>query len=177
MSPYGYCKTEAAFVGWLRSAMRKVWTQHPARLELLKKNRRRLLNKSSGRMAFQNQCDHCKKWHVASKMEVNHKNTVGTCSLATFGTFAERLMLVTVDDLELLCTDCHAIVTYSERSGMNIEDAAIEKKVIAFFKKYNAAEQKEKFIKAGLEPAKTIPERKEQMRKYFHERKPSHQTA
>lgn len=167
---FGYCKSEKAYIAWLRSATRRVWSKHPVKLEMLKKNRKRLHNPKTGRMAFMIQCESCSKWHPLSDIEVNHKNTVGTLTLANFGNYCERLLLVKEEDLELLCKPCHEVVTYQERSGMTLEEAAIEKKVIAFFNKYPAAEQKRRFILGGMEPAKTVAQRRIQLREYLRER-------
>lgn len=170
MAAYGYCKSEKAYIGWLRSATRRVWSKHPVKLEMLKKNRKRLLNPKTNRMVFQAMCEHCKRWHPLLDIEVNHKNTVGTLTLENFGTYCERLLLIQEEDLELLCTSCHSIVTYQERSGMTAEDAALEKKIIAFFNKYPAAEQKRRFELVGMVPAKTVALRRDQLREYLRER-------
>ena len=164
---FGYCKSEKAYIAWLRSATRRVWSKHPVKLEMLKKNRKRLHNPKTGRMAFMILCESCDKWHPLSDIEVNHRDTVGTLTLANFGEYCERLLLVEEKDLQLLCRPCHEVVTYQERSGMTLEEAAIEKKVIAFFNKYPAAEQKRRFILGGMEPAKTVAQRRIQLREYL----------
>ena len=167
---FGYCKSEKAYIAWLRSATRRVWSKHPVKLEMLKKNRKRLHNPKTGRMAFMILCESCDKWHPLSDIEVNHRDTVGTLTLANFGEYCERLLLVEEKDLQLLCKPCHEVVTYQERSGMTLEEAAIEKKVIAFFNKYPAAEQKRRFILGGMEPAKTVAQRRIQLREYLREK-------
>ena len=167
---FGYCKSEKDYIAWLRSATRRVWSKHPVKLEMLKKNRKRLHNPKTGRMAFMILCESCDKWHPLSDIEVNHRDTVGTLTLANFGEYCERLLLVEEKDLQLLCKPCHEVVTYQERSGMTLEEAAIEKKVIAFFNKYPAAEQKRRFILGGMEPAKTVAQRRIQLREYLREK-------
>ena len=168
---YGYCKTEGAYIGWLRSQTRRMWSNHPVRLDLIKKNQRRMQNKKTGRMAYHLPCAHCRKAFPLGDIEINHKNTVGTLTLENFGEYMVRLMLVEEKDLEILCKPCHSIVTYQERSGMSREDAVIEKKIIAFFKKYDAKEQKARFIQAGLEPASTAAARREQLRNHLNDKK------
>lgn len=164
---YGYIKTEAKYVAWLRSALRRVWSKHPVKLEILKKNRERRPNKLTGRIVYQYKCCKCNEWHPQKNVEVNHKNTVGTLTLDTLGQHTERLLLVSEDTLEIVCKPCHSIITYSERSGMSIEDSAREKKLIAFFNKYGAMEQRRRFRLAGLEPAKTQILRRDQLREHF----------
>jgi hypothetical protein len=117
-------------------------------------------------MVIHHQCNHCQKWFRPGDVEVNHKKTVGTCSWENLGEFAENLYRVKEDDLEILCKPCHSIVTYSERSGMSMEDANIEKKVIKFISN-SAAIQKEKLRRVGIEPGKTIGIRRSQARAYI----------
>ena len=99
-------------------------------------------------------------------MEVNHVKTVGTLSWENIGEFAENLFHVKETDLEILCKPCHSIVTYSERSGMSMEDAAVEKKVIKFIQN-SALIQKAKLRAVGIEPGKTIGIRRSQARAYI----------
>lgn len=165
---YGYLKTEQKFIAWLQKAMRKsFWTKHPVRLEMMKKGRKRLPNADTGRICFHHQCAHCEKWFPESKIEVNHKNTVGHLHIGNVGESFERLAIVTEEDLEKLCIECHSIVTYSERSGMTLEESAIEKKVIKYLNKANAAKQKADLIKAGYVPAKTEKLRRVQIREHL----------
>lgn len=168
MDNYGWCKTERKFIEWLRSQLRNsFWKKHPVRLEIMKAGRKRMLNKKSGRMSYHHQCNKCKQWKPESEIEVNHIETVGTLTLDNVAEHVARLAIVDTKKLEKCCKDCHSIITYSERSGMSIEDSTIEKKIIAFFKKYDAKEQKRRFELAGLEPAKTVALRRVQLREYL----------
>ncbi|AHJ10539.1 HNH endonuclease [Shewanella phage Spp001] len=170
MRSYGYYKSEAEFLRWLRGALRKVWTKHPVKLEMLKKNRVRIVNPSTGKMTYHIACAHCKKLHLVSKIEVNHKETVGTITMAGFGDYCKRMLLVDESQLELLCITCHSVVTYQERSGMSKEEAALEKKIIAFFNKYPAAEQKRRMQLVGLVPESTAAKRRTQLREYLRKK-------
>lgn len=170
MRAYGYCKNEAEFLRWARSALRKAWVKHPVKLEMLKKNRVRVVNPITNKMTFHIPCQHCTKLTLLSKIEVNHKNTVGTITMAGFGDYCVRMLLVDESQLELLCVDCHSVVTYQERSGMTKEQAVIEKKLIAFFEKYPAAEQKRRMALVKLEPESTAAKRRDQLRGYLREK-------
>lgn len=163
---YGYLQTEAQLLNWVRSTLRKAWTKHPTKLVLLQKNQKLLPSSKSSRMVIHNQCAHCLKWHRPDNVEVNHKKTVGKLTRENLGEFVQNLFFVTDDDLEILCKTCHAIVTLSERQGLSLEDAAIEKKVIAFTK-HPAAVQKEKLAKVGIVPGKTGIERRAQAREFI----------
>jgi len=170
---YGWCKTDKAFAKWLQGAVRKTFTKHPARLALMEKQRYQATNKNTGRRCYHIDCEKCKtpipQGKGGGQIECNHKGTVGgfnELDVEKFKTFVVNLLMVREDELELLCRKCHAIVTYSERSGMSIEDAEIEKKVIKFCKQ-PAAIQKEKMLKAGIRPEPTVAKRRRQLRNYL----------
>lgn len=169
---YGYLKDEKQYLNWLRSGLRRVWNKHPIKLGLLQSRRIRMKN-DAGKMIWHYQCEHCKKFHKAANIEVNHKHTVGNLTFDNFGEFASRMLLVSEKDLELLCHKCHGLVTYQERYGGTPRDADISKRVIAFAK-LPAAQQIAKLQLAGI----TIPNpnnansRKELVRTYLQEKLP-----
>ena len=166
---YGYCGSEKAFRNWLEKALRRAWSKHPVKLGLLQKNRYSKRNPETGRMCYFIDCEHCGQSTKQDTVECNHKETVGGLpSLAMLGEFANRLLLITDDnELELLCHDCHAAVTHSERSGLSIEDAKLDKKAIMFIEKYDAKEQKARLSKVGIEPAKNEKARRKQVFEYL----------
>ncbi|MGF6139058.1 hypothetical protein [Pseudomonas laurylsulfatiphila] len=133
---------------------------------MLQNNQKLLPSKASSRMVIHHLCNHCEKWFRPSDVEVNHKKTVGTISWDNVGEFVENLFHVKEDDLEILCKPCHSIVTLSERQGLSLEDAKIEKMVINFTKN-SAAIQKEKLRKKGIEPGSTAGIRRIQARAYL----------
>lgn len=165
---YGYCGTEAKFVAWLQSALRSVWAKHPSKLTLLQRKRIPLKTGGSKKPIFHVQCEHCKQLFKLRDIEVNHKNKCGGLSdLSKLDNFVRNLLLVQPEDLELLCHDCHGIVTYMERYGATRREAVIEKKVIAFYKLTDKV-QIEKCKLAGFNPIpKTKIGRKNMVREYL----------
>lgn len=112
---------------------------------------------STNKMVFHVQCEHCNQLFKLSEIEVNHKEKVGgLADLSKLGEFAKNLLLVDEGDLELLCKECHGIVTYMERYGVSKRDAVIEKKVIAFSK----LSDKEQIAKCQLAKIADIPKTK-----------------
>ena len=170
---YGYCGTEAKFVGWLQSALRSVWTKHPSKLSLVK-SRQIVLGGGKGKKPIYHiQCYHCKKMFKLREIEVNHKKQVGgLLKLDDRYRFLDNLLLVQPEDLELLCHDCHGIVTYMERYGVSRRDAIIEKKCIAFSKLTDAQQiakcKEAKFV----EIPKTKIGRKNMVREYLRKNLP-----
>lgn len=169
---YGYCGTEAEFAKWLQSALRGgVWASHPSKVTLIKQKRVMLQTmQKNGKMKgiFHVQCYDCKGLFKLKDIEVNHKKNCGGLSdLSKLHSFVDNLLLVQPEDLELLCHDCHSVVTYMERMNVSKRDAIIEKKCIAFYK-LPIAEQMEKCKKAGFDPIpKTKIGRKNMVREYL----------
>lgn len=165
---YGYCGTEAKFVGWLQSAMRQVWSRHPSRLTLIKRKQVMLHANGAKKPTWHIQCFDCQKFVKVKEIEVNHKKQVGgLIKLADRHRFMDNLLLVQPEDLELLCHECHGIITYMEREGVSKRDAIIEKKCISFYKLSNE-EQIKKCKQARIDPVpKTKIGRKNAVRDYL----------
>lgn len=163
---YGYIQSEAKFAAWLQSALRRVWSKHPSKLGLIQKRQVKL--KSGVKMIYHFRCEHCKQLFKMKECEVNHKKKCGGLSdLSKFNEFANNLLLVKEEDLELLCHDCHGIVTYMERYDVSKRDALIEKKVIAFTKESDSV-QIAKCKLAKIDPVpKTKIGRKKAVREYL----------
>jgi len=169
---YGWCKTDKQFANWLQKALRRAWSKHPAKLALIEKQRYQRRNTHTGRMCFHIDCAKCNKPIPLGKgdtIECNHKEVVGGFSeldVEKFKEFAVRLLMVSENDLEMVCKKCHEVITYMERSGMTLEEAELEKKIIKFCQQ-PAKVQKEKMIKHGLVPASSVAKRRIQLREYF----------
>lgn len=164
---YGYLRSEKEYLNWLRSGLRRVWSKHPVKLGLLQ--HKRIRRKSiSGKIIWHYQCESCGEYFKTSEVEVNHKNTVGTMTKENFGECAKRMLMVTENDLEILCKSCHGLVTYVERYGGDLRTARIAKKVITFGK-LNSKEQVAKLQMAGipLPSPNTEKARKEVVRQFL----------
>ncbi|NQZ74604.1 MAG: hypothetical protein HRT61_00570 [Ekhidna sp.] len=124
---------------------------------------------NNGRSVFAIQCEHCKDFFREKDVQVNHKDNCikNGINWDELEGIIRRMFDVTFEDLEHLCKSCHDLVTFTERYGGTIENAVLMKKVIKFGK-LKAKEQKEKLVKAGIEPAKTEPLRLKQVEDYLN---------
>lgn len=154
-----YFNTEAKFWNWLSSQLRKTWRDHPTRLDFIKA--KRFVKFVGNRPIFHLECNHCHKAFPLKAIEINH---LVKCGNIKEDGYALRLYDVGFDEMEALCKPCHAVVTYSERSGLSLEDSRIEKDVIAFAK-LPAAQQKG-CLRADSK-AKNAKERKDEYRAYL----------
>lgn len=148
-----YFSQEAKFWSWFSSNLRKVWNVHPTKLDYVKSVR--FTKHVNFRPIYHVKCASCKQDFPLKEIEVNHKVNCGNIKEEGY---ALRMMDVGFEGLECLCKPCHAVVTYAERSGMTLEDAKIEKRVIAFLSK-SAKDQKEILMKFSYSPKEVANEK------------------
>lgn len=139
-------KTKSAFMSWLRGGIRRsLWSRSPIKLEFIKKHRKMIPNPKRGNRAqvWGATCCICGKDHVLKNIEVDHK--VGNHSLRDISdieSFILSVVLVSDNDLQLVCKDCHKIKTHAEKNNISFEDAVKEKKLIAYMKLPTPTQQK-----------------------------------
>ena len=163
-------KTESAFMSWVRGGIRGgLWKRHPVKLEFIKRNKEMLVNtnpRSMKRFPFVagGRCALCNEMHSMSEIEVDHKT--GNSSLRSMNdvrSFIESMILVSFDDLQLVCKPCHKIKSYAEKQGISFEEARVEKRVIDVCK--GSVSSVQAFLQErGITPATCAKKRKEQVR-------------
>jgi hypothetical protein len=130
-------KTESAFMSWVRGGIRSgLWKKHPVKLEFLKQNTELMVNTNTRSMkrfpmVAAARCVICKELHSKSIIEVDHK--IGNSSLRSMDdvrSFIESMIMVSFDDLQLVCKSCHKIKTHAEKKGITFKQAKVEKLAI-----------------------------------------------
>ena len=70
------------------------------------------------RLRFEYRCAHCGDWFPEKDVQVDHTVPAGSMkSFEDVGSFARRLLLCKVTDLEVLCKKDHQIKTNRERAA------------------------------------------------------------
>ena len=142
-------KTKAAFMSYLRGGVRRAcWMKHPVKLEFIKNNRERIPNPNPRGKASEvwgGRCNVCKNLFVQSQLSVDHVREYSATlkDVSDIQNFVELISLVTEDDLQLVCKDCHDTISYSQKHGCSLEEAKVRKKHILI--------AKEKRFKSELE--------------------------
>lgn len=132
----------------LRSAVRQVWMYHPTKLSFMMKKSFPDMDMTT-RTKWLIPCSMCKNNFKLTDVACDHKK--GEHSLKTFDDlidFANSILGVSHDDLDILCHNCHNCKTFSERYGVTLEEAFKEKPVIAKINQ-KVAVQKKELLKAG----------------------------
>lgn len=168
--------TQAKYMSWLRGGLRRgLWMRHPIKLELLNKKRFRQeygeFKSGKTKTRWAATCEICQCDHPMKDIEVDHR--VGHHSLQTLEDitqFIYSIVLVSEDDLQLVCKPCHEIKSYADKHGLTFEQARAEKEVIKILK-LPAAKQKQWLEEQGVSPARSLKERSEQIREVLRESK------
>lgn len=150
-------KTKASLMSYLRGGLRRsCWLKHPVKLEFIKNNRERIPNPNPrGKVdtVWGGRCNVCKNLFVQSKLAVDHirEFSASLKDIEDIQTFVELITLVTEDDLQFVCKDCHENISYSQKIGCSFEEARVRKKHILYVKE-KAVERELEF--RGINPTK-----------------------
>lgn len=133
-------KSQAAFMSWCRGGIRRsLWNKSPIKINFIKKHRIRIANpkknKRSPAEVWGAKCELCSREFVLREIQVDHK--IGNHKLTEINdiqSFIESIVMVEDKDLQLICKKCHKIKTHAERMDISFEEAAKEKKIIAYMK-------------------------------------------
>jgi 5-methylcytosine-specific restriction endonuclease McrA len=104
--PFGDGKyTEAAFWGFIRSALRRK-SMHWPPVANAKKAARRAYKGPNKRQKWEYKCAHCHNYFKGEDIDVDHINECGTLNEKTAGEFILRLFCPS-SGLQVLCKTCH----------------------------------------------------------------------
>jgi len=110
--------SQAGFFGSIRAALRshsRWWKPAAA----CKANAKRPYKGPNKRQKYEYQCNSCKNWFAATSINVDHICPAGSLNSAQdLPEFVERLFCE-VDNLQVLCKDCHDEKTANERKGIS----------------------------------------------------------
>lgn len=154
-------------MSFLRGGIRRsLWNKSPIKLQFINSARERIpnpvaKNRTKFPMVWGGRCALCDKLFAMKDLEVDHKKgNHSLLSLEDIQPFVEGIVCVSVSDLQLVCKPCHKAKSHAEKMGMTLEDARIEKEVIAIMK---AKEDKKWLENHGLTPAKNAKLRRQQI--------------
>ena len=110
--------TEAAYWGFIRSALRSASRRYPPIVRLALHAVRRPYKGENKRQKWEYQCENCGKWFKGTKVQVDHVVPCGSLkSVDDVGPFVARLFCEP-NGLIVLCKDkCHAEKTARERGA------------------------------------------------------------
>lgn len=167
-------KNSVAFFTYLRGCLRKAWSRHPVKLNLIKKQRKQVPNmnpKGKKNTVWGFDCEICGGEFVMSLCQVDHIVPAGSLQKTEdIQGFVERLLYVTEEDLRLVCKDCNSALALAEKQGISLERARAEKTAILLQKE----KQDVQWLKEnGIIPASNLAKRRVQIVERLMEEKES----
>ena len=155
-------KDEKAYFNWLRSQIRRIWSRAPVKIAYKMSRRYKAPVGKFGKDVWVSDCEMCGKQHRAC--EVDHlSGGYGFKDWTSFCEWSKMILWVTFDDIRELCPDCHAAVTLSQRLGIDIQSAFVEKEVLIIMK-LKAAQIDKWLSDRGVKVAKSPQARRDAVR-------------
>ena len=160
-------KTESQYWNWLRGSLRRLWGDYPLRKQWKANQLRLITPEEKASKLFHpstknlGQCFYCEQWFAGSKLECDHRTPSDGCrSKETAESFLWYCGGGVGDEWVLSCKPCHKVKTHSERQGLTMEEASLEKVAIQLIKdKKDVAWIKEQ----GYTPESNSKKRREQI--------------
>lgn len=131
--------TESQYLAWIRSALRSKWLRWPPRAEALRAAQTPYVG-DNARRKYSYQCAICKRADLSQKdCQVDHfpRDAGSILSVDDIGQFVNRLYCE-LDNLRVVCVDCHSVHTLAQKKGITFDQAVLEKKVIEYMKRPTA---------------------------------------
>lgn len=161
--PWSNCphiwKDEKAYLNWLRSNIRRIWSRHPVKIAYKQQRRYKAPIGLKGKDVWCSDCEMCGK--QSRNCEVDHlEGGYGFKDWHSFTEWARMILWVTFDDIRELCEDCHSVVSLSQRMGISFEEALYQKQAIAICK---AKQDKQWLSERGITPNSNAAKRRAQI--------------
>lgn len=127
-------KDEKAYFNWLRSQIRRIWSRAPVKLAYKMSRRYKAPVGKFGKDVWVSDCEMCGQQHRSCEVDHLHGG-YGFKDWTSFCEWSKMILWVTFDDIRELCPDCHAAVSLSQRLGISVKDAFVEKEVLEICKR------------------------------------------
>ena len=156
-------KNETAWWTWLRGSIRRIWSRSPVKIAYKQSRRYKAPVGKNGKEVFVSDCEMCGK--QSRNCEVDHlEGGKGFHDWETFVEWQKRILLVSFDDIRELCQECHSVISHSQKTGLSLEEARIDKMAIELVK---TKKDKAWILEHGLNPASNAAMRRMQIIDYL----------
>lgn len=158
-------KTKASFMSWLRGGIRRsLWNRSPIKVSFINNNRKRIANpnpRGKVKEVWGGECALCKQDHVIANLQCDHiTGNHSLNDLSDIQPFIEGIVLISENDLQFACKECHKIKNHAEKLGISFEEARVEKFIIEIIKQ---KKDREYLSERGIIPESSQAKRREQL--------------
>lgn len=153
----------------VRGAIRQSWMKSPTKLAYLYMKTVPDMDDST-RTKWKIQCECCGDWFKLNQIQIDHvQGNNSFTKIEDFESYFNSILMVGFDGLQALCADtCHPLKTLSESLNISLQDAKIEREVIALCK-LKAAQQDQWLKQHGITTAKNPASRRDAIRQVLKE--------
>lgn len=113
--------TESQYWSFIRSGLRNKSRRWAPIYTTLNKAKRPSKSKNK-RLKFEYQCNECKKWKPNSEVAVDHIKPAGSLTCGAHLEEFVNTLFCEMDNLQVLCKDCHKIKTEQEKEDRKKND-------------------------------------------------------
>ena len=156
-------KNETAWWNWLRGSIRRTWSRSPVKIAYKQSRRYKAPVGKNGKEVFVSDCEMCGK--QSRNCEVDHlSGGKGFHDWESFVEWQKRILLVSFDDIQELCVECHSLTTHAQKTGLSLEEARIDKTAIELVK---TKKDRAWLLEHGMQPASNAAMRRKQIIDYL----------
>lgn len=161
---------EKDVVAVVRSAIRQAWMKSDVKLAYLYSKTIPDMDETT-RTKWLVRCEICQRFFKISDIEIDHKHTGNKfpfTKVEHFQDYFDNILMVSFDDLQVLCKEDHLTKTLAEKLDISFESAKIEREVIKICKL--KASQIDSWLKdRNVVVAKNPKSRRDAVRKVLEE--------
>lgn len=132
-TPNSIWKDEKAYLQWLRSSVRRIWSSHPVKIAYKQSRRYKAPVGRGGKEVWVSTCEMCGEQSRTTQIDHLHGG-FGFTDWESFTDWAKMQLWVSFDDIRELCEDCHGAVTLSQKNKISLKEAFALKRVISLEK-------------------------------------------
>ena len=135
-----FWKTPSSFMSFIRGGIRQgCWNKHKVKLLKIKNNREQIPNpnlRGKKPTVWGGRCEICEKLFTEKELQVDHirEEVSSLKSFDDVSKFVEDMLLVTEDDLRIVCKTCHGVVSHQQKLGLTFEQSKADKEAIDLVK-------------------------------------------
>ena len=150
--------TKSKYLSFIRGGIRRgCWEKNPVKLQVIQDRRVQIPNpnpRGNKPTVWGCKCEICEGLFKQSDIQVDHIRSHFSkfTEINDIQQFVIDMVMVTKDDLRLVCKECHEVVSLSQKDGITFEQAKIKKEFINICKDSNKVVEKLKALGIELIP-------------------------
>lgn len=143
--------TKSKYLSFIRGGIRRgCWEKHPVKLQVINQRRVQIPNpnpRGNKPTVWGCQCEVCEGLFKQSDIQVDHIRSHFSkfTDINDIQSFVIDMVMVTKDDLRLVCKGCHEIISQSQKDGTTFEEAKIKKEFTKIVKEKKVLDKLNEF--------------------------------